>query len=140
MIGNAISIAAIHATVFSIIFGFVVAYIFYMRNLVANLEQAVLSEAVEINSVRFSFSNCWPEENEMRDFDPENERNRTEKINDILYQVDGVRGFDQFDQPQEPGELVKKCVKLLSQIDLVIHSYPFPGFYTSAQQFPELFH
>jgi len=69
---NSISIAAIHATILTILIGFVSAYGIFKRTTIENATIEVLEQAEEINTVNFATAIYFPK-NQLEDLKLEEE-------------------------------------------------------------------
>lgn len=134
---NSISIAAIHATILTILIGFVSAYGIFKRTTIENAKIEVLEQAEEINIVNFATAIYFPK-NQLEDLKLGEE---------IARYADDIRVYLGMPKPgsrleiDESGKLIfpsekarpeeqaQEAEKALALMNIIFHQYPFPIVY-----------
>ncbi|MBC8179177.1 MAG: hypothetical protein H8E19_17385 [Deltaproteobacteria bacterium] len=131
---NAISIAAIHATILTILISFVSAYGIFKRTRIQEIENEIIDQAEKINLVKFEGSIYFPS-NQMEDLNiKENIYQYADEIRDSIGVMPPGKPFEINDSGEiffsskeiSLEEKSQEAKKALALMNIIFHYYPFP--------------
>ena len=119
-----LGVAAIHATVLTLLIAGVSAYLIFTLSVVQSMEQETLKEAENINKVEFARSKYFPPHADFSMPNNIEDTIRHAKYAGILLSSARLGLGDVFGEI--PGDLGIRLEKTLQLLNVVVHRYPFP--------------
>ena len=119
-----LGIAAIHATVLTILIGIISAYFIFAQDKIHEMEMQAIREAEKINQIQFVWSYYWPSQDFCTKYNNPENIEETIKMVIFLYSLLSERNTHPgMEIPKRPADRAEKALQIMN---LLVHRYPFP--------------
>jgi hypothetical protein len=120
-------LAAIHATVLSIMIGVFSAYFFYVNSEISTKQLYAMSKAEEINNIQFNRCAYFPK---GKDIVMASGPTDMEEVGDLIIELTILssmqKGGTSVGKVNIPNDIAERAERIVGIINIIVHRYPFP--------------